>query len=133
MSKFHAYGKDEKIMNIYQGIIDTFPDEYPSEKNILTCLMVDAEILEYPTLEKFISAERDNFDKLFMQRGFSLPNDVQTNIPETNLQRGVSSSKKPAKWSADIDVCSKDTITLQISLVNFRINNKRQFNESIEK
>ncbi len=132
MSKFHAYGKDEKVMNIYQGIIDTFPDEYPSEKNILTCLMVDAEILEYPTLEKFISAEKDNFDKLFMQRGFSLPNDVQTNIPETNLQRGVSSSKKPAKWSADIDVCSKDTITLQISLVNFRINNKRQFNESIE-
>ena len=44
-------------MNIYQGIINS--DEYPSEKNILTCLMVDAEILEYPTLEKFISAEKD--------------------------------------------------------------------------
>jgi len=132
MSRFHAYGRDEKIKNIYQGIVDTFPDEYPSEKNILTCLMVDAEILEYPTLEKFISAEKGNFDKLFMQRGFSFPKDVQTNIPETNLQRGVSSSKKPAKWSADIDVCSKDLITLQISLVNFRINNKSQFNESIE-
>ena len=132
MTRFQAYGRDELIKNIYKGIVDAFPDDYPSKKNILTCLMVDAETLEYPSLESFIIAKQNNFKKLFMDRGFSFPKYNQKIMPETNLQRGISSSKKPAKWSADIDVCSKDKITLQISLVNFRINNKSQFNESIE-
>lgn len=127
INRFNTFEREVPIKNIYKCILNEYPDDFRDDENILTCLMVDAALMQYSSLADYL---KDNsLEKLFIDRRFKYNT---KHFPSTNLHRGKGIRKNGDHWIEDNSVCSQNKITLQLSLVKYGLIQPPEFDENEE-
>ncbi len=130
LNNYKTCFSDDAPKNLISSILKSFPEEFKPDSPIFTCLLGDADILDYENPGRLIDAHPLNENKhpLIQRRGIKLKDDQDEQsikLDDVNLRRGYTKN-----YCSDDDIAHKSLITMQIGLYKFNINNETKYKDS---